>query len=82
VNARGRLGREIREIRRGQKMTQGELAEKANVSLLTVSRLERGERDPHLGTLARIARGLGVPPLELLRSAGYFEHDGDSEMED
>jgi XRE family transcriptional regulator, regulator of sulfur utilization len=82
VNARGRLGREIREIRRGQKMTQGELAEKSNVSLLTISRLERGERDPHLGTLARIAKGLGVPPFELLRSAGYFEHEGDFETKE
>jgi transcriptional regulator with XRE-family HTH domain len=81
VDARGRLGREIREIRRGQKMTQGELAEKANVSLITISRLERGERDPHLGTLARVAKGLGVPPFELLRSAGYFEHEGDPESE-
>jgi transcriptional regulator with XRE-family HTH domain len=79
VDALGRLGREIREIRRGQKMTQGELAEKANVSLITISRLERGERDPHLGTLARIAKGLGVPPFDLLRSAGYFEYDSDSE---
>ena len=59
-------------------MTQGELAKKANVSLITISRLERGERDPHLGTLARVAKGLGVPPLELLRSAGYFGND-DSE---
>ena len=58
-------------------MTQGELAEKANVSLITISRLERGERDPHLGTLARIAKGLGVPPFELLRLADYFGHEGD-----
>ena len=57
-------------------MTQGELAKKAGVSLITISRLERGERDPHLGTLARIAKGLGVPTFELLRSAGYFEHEG------
>ncbi len=60
-------------------MTQGELAEKAGVSLLTISRLERGERDPHLGTLARVAKGLGVPPFELLRTAGYFSHDTDFE---
>jgi transcriptional regulator with XRE-family HTH domain len=79
VDAQGRLGREIREIRKRQKLTQGELAGKAGVSLLTISRLERGERDPHLGTLARVARGLGVPPFELLRSAGYFSHDADSE---
>jgi hypothetical protein len=26
-------------------------------------------------TLSRIARGLGVPLLELMRSAGYFENE-------
>ncbi len=62
-------------------MTQGELAEKADVSSITISRMERGERDPHLGTLARVAKGLGVPPFELLRSAGYFEHESDAETE-
>jgi transcriptional regulator with XRE-family HTH domain len=82
VDAKGRLGQEIRQIRRGQRMTQGELAEKANVSLITISRLERGERDPHLETLARVAKGLGVQPFELLRSAGYFEHEGDPETEE
>ncbi len=79
MDALGRLGREIREIRKGQKMTQSELAKKAGISIVTVSRLERGERDPHLGTLMRVAKGLGVPPLELLRLADYFEHDGDFE---
>ncbi len=62
-------------------MTQGELAKKAGVSIITISRLERGERDPHLGTLVRVAKGLGVSPLELVCSADYFEHDGDAEAE-
>jgi transcriptional regulator with XRE-family HTH domain len=42
---------------------------------MTISRLERGEHDPHVRTLSRIARGLGVPLLELMGSAGYFEND-------
>ena len=56
-------------------MSQTELAQRAGVALMTISRLERGEHDPHVRTLSQIARGLGVPLLELMRSAGYFEND-------
>lgn len=70
-----RLGRRIRELRKGRKMSQAELAEAAGVALMTISRLERGEHDPHVGTLTRIARGLGVPFIELMRSAGYFGNE-------
>jgi transcriptional regulator with XRE-family HTH domain len=76
VDAQGRLGRRIREIRKERAMSQGELAEKAGISLITISRIERGERDPHVRTLAQIARGLGVPAYELLRSADYFGDGG------
>ena len=56
-------------------MSQTELAQKAGVALMTISRLERGEHDPHVRTLSQIARGLGVPLLKLMRWAGYFEND-------
>jgi transcriptional regulator with XRE-family HTH domain len=40
--------------------TQQQLAEAAGVTLGTVSDLERGAREPRPGTMARIARALGV----------------------
>jgi transcriptional regulator with XRE-family HTH domain len=70
-----RLGRRIRELRKERRMSQTELAEKAGVALMTISRLERGEHDPHTRTLWQIARGLGVPLLELMSSAGYSDND-------
>jgi transcriptional regulator with XRE-family HTH domain len=70
-----RLGQRIREIRKERRMSQTELAEKAGVALMTISRLERGQHDPHMRTLWRIARSLGVPLLELVRSAGYSEDE-------
>ncbi len=76
-----RLGRRIRELRKEQRMSQTELAEKAGVALMTISRLERGEHDPHMKTLWRIARSLGVPLLELIRSAGYAENEEDAGTE-
>ena len=75
MEAQKRLGQNIREHRKERKMSQTELAQRASVALMTISRLERGEHDPHVRTLSQIARGLGVPLLELMRSAGYFEND-------
>ena len=75
MDAQKRLGQNIRERRKERRMSQTELAQEAGVALMTISRLERGEHDPHLRTLSQIARGLGVPLLELMRSAGYFENN-------
>jgi transcriptional regulator with XRE-family HTH domain len=75
MEAQKRLGQNTRERRKERRMSQTELAEKAGVALMTISRLERGEHDPHVRTLSQIAKGLGVPLLELMRSAGYFEND-------
>jgi transcriptional regulator with XRE-family HTH domain len=75
MDAQKRLGQNIRELRKERKMSQTELAQRAGVALMTISRLERGEHDPHVRTLSQIARGLGVPLLELMRSAGYFDND-------
>jgi transcriptional regulator with XRE-family HTH domain len=80
VDARRHLGQRIRELRKERGMSQTELAEKSDVSLITISRIERGERDPHVMTLARIARGLGVQPFELLRSVVYFGDEDNTEV--
>ena len=67
------LGRTIRDLRERRKLNQTELAEGAGVSLLTSSRIVRGEHDPHLKTLARLSAVLGVSIVDLLRSSGYSE---------
>jgi transcriptional regulator with XRE-family HTH domain len=45
---------------------------------MTVSRIERGEHDPQIKTLARIAKALGVSMLDVLGSAGYVEDGNDA----
>jgi transcriptional regulator with XRE-family HTH domain len=77
VDEERRLGQTIKKLRKKRKLSQTELAEKADVSLMTISRIERGEHDPHLRTLKRIADGLEVRLLELMRSAGFFEDEDD-----
>lgn len=75
VDEERRLGQEIRRLRKEQRLNQTELAEKADVALMTISRIERGEHDPHIRTLGRIAGALGVSAFDLLRSAGYLGDD-------
>ena len=38
------------------------------MSLMTISRLERGQHAPNTKTIEQVAEGLGVPLWELLRS--------------
>jgi len=51
-------------------MTQEALSERARISVSFLSMIERGERSPHLETLAAIAEGLEVSVAELFRQDG------------
>ena len=53
-------------LRKERLMSQTEVAEKAGVNPMTVSRIERGMHAPSTATLEKIARGLGVSFSELL----------------
>lgn len=53
------LGRRILELRKGQKMTQGILAEKVGVSTNAISQFEKGGLQPSSETLARLSDFLG-----------------------
>lgn len=55
------IGSRITEIRLSRNLTQAQLAEKVNVSVETISRLERGVSFPSLKTMANIASALDVP---------------------
>jgi len=56
------VGKRLEDTRRRQVLTQAELAHKAGVSLITVSRIENGGEDvnPRPATIRRIAAALGV----------------------
>jgi len=55
------IGAKITEIRLTKRLTQAQLAEKVNVSVETISRLERGVSIPSLKTLENIAQSLNTP---------------------
>ena len=61
----GRRIRQLRLSRPGPKMTQEHLSERARISVSFLSMIERGERSPHLETLASIAEALEVRLADL-----------------
>lgn len=61
-----RLGVNIRSARIAQGMTQQTLAERADLSVPYISRVERGEKEPSLSTLLRVADALDIGLDELL----------------
>ena len=63
----GNLGQRIRETRIGKQLTQEALAERAGISVVYVSELERGIKSPSIDVFYRIALALNVSADYLLR---------------
>jgi transcriptional regulator with XRE-family HTH domain len=55
------IGDRIRSLREEKGWFQKDLAERANLPVRTIGRIERGEVDVRLSTLHRIAKALGQP---------------------
>jgi transcriptional regulator with XRE-family HTH domain len=64
------LGQRIRELRRILSLTQEELAARAGISVSFLSMMERGDRVPHIETLAKLADALRVPLPEMFLGLG------------
>ena len=61
------VGRNIKQHRKRRELTQEKLAYRAGMHPVEVGRAERGVRDMRVSTVVKLARGLGVPPMELLK---------------
>ena len=64
-----RLGRNLRRLRTDRGLSQEEFAEVLRIHRTYVGGLERGERNPSLQVVERLAQELRVDPVELLREA-------------
>ena len=65
------LGRRIRALRKSKNLTQERLGERSGINYKHLGAIERGEENPSLSVLQKIAGGLGVEILELFR----FQHE-------
>jgi transcriptional regulator with XRE-family HTH domain len=63
-----KFGKRIKELRSEHKMTQEDLAFKVGVDRSYMGFLERGEKNPTLKNIAKIAEVLKVTLSELFRS--------------
>jgi transcriptional regulator with XRE-family HTH domain len=67
MDVRIRVGLNVQRLRRGRKLSQEELAHRADVHQTYLSGVEGGKRNPSVGVLGRIATALGVDIEELFR---------------
>ena len=70
------IGRNIRNARKAQGMTQEKLAECMGVSSAYIGKLERGERTANLDNLSELANILTVPIESLVQGSVPIKNDG------
>jgi len=61
------LGKNIRNLRLFRRFTQAELAERADISIIYLSNIERGVKFPKPAILGQIAEGLDAEIYELFK---------------
>jgi transcriptional regulator with XRE-family HTH domain len=59
----------VRQHRKAKKLTQEELAERADLASKMISLIERAERNPSVNVAHSVALGLGVPLWRLVKDA-------------
>ena len=60
------VAEQIKRLRKAARLTQAQLAQRANISLDAVTRLETAQRSPNLTTIYALAKALGVAPAQML----------------
>ena len=68
------IGRQVRELRKRQRLTGTDLAAQTGLSVGMLSKIENGVISPSLTTLQTLANTLGVPLIQLF--SGYEEPRG------
>ncbi len=61
------FGRILRELRSERGLSQEELGFESNYHRTYISQLERGQKNPSLKAIFRLARVLGIRPSEMIR---------------
>jgi transcriptional regulator with XRE-family HTH domain len=65
MNHRDRFSANLRRARQAAGISQEELAARCEIHRTEVSLLERGGREPRLGTMVKLATALGTTPEAL-----------------
>jgi transcriptional regulator with XRE-family HTH domain len=71
MDKRDRFAVNLRRAREAAGISQEELAERCEVHRTEISLLERGGREPRLGTLVKLATALSTTPEALCQGIGW-----------
>lgn len=71
MDKRDRFALNLRRARKTAGISQEELAERCELHRTEVSLLERGGREPRLGTLVKLAIALGTTPEALVKGISW-----------
>jgi transcriptional regulator with XRE-family HTH domain len=71
MDKRDRFAVNLRRAREAAGISQEELAERCEVHRTEISLLERGGREPRLGTMVKLATALGTTPEALCSGIGW-----------
>lgn len=61
-----KFGAYVRQVRTNKGMTMLEVEVTTGISEGSISKIENGKKNPALTTIVKLAKGLSVPPSELL----------------
>ena len=81
MDKRDRFAANLRQARETAGVSQEELAERIEVHRTEISLLERGGREPRLGTLVKLAMALGTTPEALCRGIAWDPQARDYKIE-
>lgn len=62
-----RFGKRVREVRTGKGLSQMDLVRQHDWTLSHYQKIERGDLDPRLSTVVKLAETFGMPVAELLK---------------
>jgi transcriptional regulator with XRE-family HTH domain len=82
MNHRDRFSANLRQARQAAGISQEELAERCEIHRTEVSLLERGGREPRLGTMVKLATALGTTPEALCSGIVWDTKKRDYKVED
>jgi transcriptional regulator with XRE-family HTH domain len=82
MNHRDRFSANLRQARQAAGISQEELAERCEIHRTEVSLLERGGREPRLGTMVKLATALGTTPEALCSGITWDTKKRDYKVEE
>jgi transcriptional regulator with XRE-family HTH domain len=82
MDKRDRFAANLRRAREAAGISQEELAEQCEIHRTEVSLLERGGREPRLGTMVKLATALGTTPGALCSGITWSSKARDFKIDD